>query len=84
MRSSPAHSRGLSRALLAALLIVLTQIPPAAAREGDVLRCVPRDDAAGSRSVSFALDSAARAEQLSRARELRGRLPRGPKGDVSL
>ncbi len=57
---------------------------PSTAREGDVVRCVQRDDAAGSRSVSFALDSAARAEQLSRARQLRDRLPRGPKGDVTL
>ncbi len=57
---------------------------PSAAREGDVVRCVPRDDSAGSSSVSFELDTASRAEQLSRARQLRDRLPRGPKGDVSL
>ena len=58
-------------------------LPPTAS-EGDVVRCVPRDDAADSRSVSFELDSASRAEQLARARQLRDRLPRGPKGDVSL
>ena len=57
---------------------------PSTAREGDVVRCVLLDDAAGSRSVLFELDSAARAEQLARARELRDQLPRGPKGDVSL
>ncbi len=57
---------------------------PSTAREGDVVRCVQGGHTAGSRSVSFELDSTSRAERLSRARQLRDRLPRGPKGDLSL
>ena len=57
---------------------------PALAREGDVVRCVRQDEDAGTRSVVFTLDNASRAERLDRARQLRDRLPRGPKGDVSL
>jgi hypothetical protein len=57
---------------------------PLGAREGDVLRASAADTRPGSASVSFELDQEAREERLRRARSLRDRLPRSPKGDVSL
>ena len=56
---------------------------PADAREGDVVTVseVPATDA---RLLRFALDLYGREERLKQARELRERLPRGPKGDLSL
>lgn len=57
---------------------------PSGGREGDVLRASDQDAGAEARSIKFELDSAAREQQLGKARELRDRLPRAPKEDVSL
>jgi DUF3006 family protein len=63
------------------------QIPrtwlPADAREGDVVNASTEQGRPIS-TVRLELDSAARERQEARVRDLRERLPRGPKGDVSL
>ena len=56
---------------------------PAHAREGDVLKVTEADES-GVRVVRFELDPAARDAHLEEARRLRDRIPRGPKGDISL
>lgn len=57
---------------------------PAGAREGDVLTMSTEAAESGTAVLRFVLDAAARAEQLEQARQLREKLPRGPKGDLSL
>jgi Protein of unknown function (DUF3006) len=56
---------------------------PPEAREGDVLRMTV-EPSPGSCTVRSTLDPAAREEQQKKARELRDKLPRGPKGDITL
>ena len=57
---------------------------PSGAREGDVLTTFEMAEGAGTRTIRFELDPAARDEQLARARQRRDALPPGPKGDISL
>ncbi len=57
---------------------------PAEVREGDVVSVSPEEDVAGVRCVRFVIDPAARQERLLEAQRRRDRLPKGPKGDVSL
>jgi len=57
---------------------------PSTAREGDVLTTIEMAEGAGTRTIRFELDPAARDEQLAKARQRRDALPRGPKGDISL
>ena len=57
---------------------------PPDTREGDVVTVSAEASEPGAAVLRFVLDADARAEQLEQARQLRGRLPRGPKGDVSL
>ena len=57
---------------------------PANVREGDVVSVSPEEDVEGVRCVRFVIDPAARQERLEEAQRLRSRLPKGPKGDVSL
>jgi hypothetical protein len=56
---------------------------PPEAREGDVLRMTV-EALPGSCTVRFTLDPAAREDQQKKARDLRDKLPRGPKGDMTL
>ncbi len=57
---------------------------PAEVREGDVVSVSPEEDAEGVRCMRFVIDPAARQERLEEAQRRRDRLPKGPKGDVSL
>ncbi len=57
---------------------------PANVREGDVVSVSPEEDAEGVRCGRFVIDPAARQERLHEAQRRRDRLPKGPKGDVSL
>lgn len=57
---------------------------PADAREGDVVDASDHDDIPGMKTVRFQVDTAARDVRLDEARQLRDRLPKGPKGDISL
>lgn len=57
---------------------------PSEAREGDVVKLVQEEPGTGARVLRFELDPAARAEGLAEALRLRDRLPREPKGDLSL
>lgn len=57
---------------------------PAEAREGDVLNTSEEGTGTGTKLLRFELDPIARDVQLAKARSLRERLPRGPKGDVNL
>jgi hypothetical protein len=57
---------------------------PANVREGDVVSVSPEEDAEGVRCGRFVIDPAARQERLQEAQRRRDRLPKGPKGDVSL
>jgi hypothetical protein len=57
---------------------------PDGLREGDVLSVSTETTEPGAALLRFVLDVAARAEQLEQTRKLRERLPRGPKGDLSL
>lgn len=65
-------------------LTVPRQWLPSSAREGDVLKTFETAEAVGATTIRFELDPAARDEQLTKARQRRDALPRGPKGDVSL
>jgi hypothetical protein len=56
---------------------------PADSRESDLVT-VSEVLAADARLLRFALDPCGREERLKQTRETRERLPRGPKGDVSL
>jgi DUF3006 family protein len=57
---------------------------PSGAREGDVLKASDTPEETNAKTIRFELDSAAQDEQLTRARQRRDALPRGPKGDISL
>ena len=57
---------------------------PADVREGDVVSVSPEEDGDGVLCVRFVIDPAARQERLQEAQRRRDRLPKGPKGDVSL
>ena len=57
---------------------------PPGAREGDVVQASEHATGATTKSLRFEIDPASRNAQLVNARELRKRLPRAPKGDVSL
>jgi hypothetical protein len=56
---------------------------PLGAKEGDVIRLDLTDATHGS-ELRFTLDAEATAKRQREAAELRRRLPRGPKGDLSL
>ena len=57
---------------------------PSNAREGDVVQASEHEAGVATKSLRFELDPAARDAQLTNVRQLRERLPRAPKGDVSL
>jgi DUF3006 family protein len=57
---------------------------PSGAREGDVLKLATEESSSDERTLRFTLDPAGRQEQQTKARDLRDKLPRGPKGDISL
>ena len=58
---------------------------PAEAKEGDVLRVnEDRNASATVSGVNMAIDAEATRERLHRVEDLRQRIPRAPKGDVSL
>lgn len=57
---------------------------PPGTHEGDVVQVSKNTTEATMWSLRFEIDSASRNAQLVNARELRKRLLRGPKGDVSL
>jgi hypothetical protein len=57
---------------------------PDAAREGDVIDVSEQQEAPDALSLRLTIDAAAREQRLSDANRLRERLPRGPKGDISL
>jgi hypothetical protein len=63
---------------------VLRSWLPASAREGDVLTLSEQDEHAGAKILRFEVDMAARVVRLEEARQLRQRLPEGPKDDISL
>jgi hypothetical protein len=57
---------------------------PVDAREGDVLDASDESVASTVQSVRLAIDPLRRDQRLTDAERLRSRLPRGPKGDLSL
>jgi hypothetical protein len=56
---------------------------PAEAQEGDVLT-IDTQDSATATALHITIDRDATARRRRQAEEIRQRLPRGPKGDVSL
>ena len=57
---------------------------PAEVREGDVISVNVEEFVEGVRCLRFVIDPAARQERLQEAQRRRDRLPKGPKGDISL
>jgi hypothetical protein len=57
---------------------------PVEAREGDVLVASDEAVAPAVQSVRLTIDPTGRDQRLADANRLRGQLPRGPKGDLSL
>ena len=57
---------------------------PITAREGDVVLTSEDNPSPTVKYLRLEVDTAARATRLEDARELRDRLPRGPRGDVSV
>jgi DUF3006 family protein len=57
---------------------------PITAREGDVVVASEDNPSPTVKNLRLEVDTAARVIRLEDARQLRDRLPRGPKGDVSL
>jgi hypothetical protein len=57
---------------------------PAGAREGDVVQATEHATGEATRSLRFEIDPVERGARLANVRRLRDRLPRAPKGDISL